>query len=300
MTNLRKGYSITLTRLPRQNYLSISIPVHDIMPTGDRKHYSVLRQHIKNISCIVFETIKENGKDFSINHFVNDIDTEKGLIYLTLHEKIWQAMLDFSKGYRYYDISKTFTLNSAYSVRFYLLLAGQKQPMNFTLDSLRKMLALGEKYKNGNHLIQNVVEKAKKELDQKMPYSFTYTTEKKKSNRSGKPAIESITLSPVHIQANESEKKVENELKKRITMFGFDQETATLLYNYYGFTTSEIQNNYDIFMLAMKNKLLPSKLTELKPKASRAKNTKGYIIQALKNILSESTIDLQYQKKTPQ
>ena len=144
---MRKGYSITPINTPRWKYFNVSIPVHDIMPKGDDSHYRILREHIKGIASIVLETVEDDSKNARIYHLVNEVDTEKGIIYLNLREEVWQAMLDFSKGYRYYDIDKTFTLNSAYSVRFYLLMAGQKQALNFSMENLRKMLALEEKYK---------------------------------------------------------------------------------------------------------------------------------------------------------
>lgn len=284
---LRKGYSITPNRTPRWNYFSASIPVHDIMPKGDKKHYSVLRQHIKGIASIVLETVEENSKDSKIYHLVNDVDTEKGIIYLNLREEVWQAMLDFSKGYRYYDIDKTFTLNSAYSVRFYLLMAGQKQALNFSMENIKQMLALEDKYKNNNMLIKKVIDKAKTELDEKMPYSFTYKTQSRPTGKRGKPSIDSITFSPVHLPDNEDKETAALELKKRITLFGFDRETYELLFGYYDFTTSEVQHNLDLFSKA--NKMLPlaKTLSELKPKAGRATNPKGYVIQTLRNLTQD-------------
>ena len=290
LPELRKGYSITPIKTPRWTYYSVSIPVHDIMPSGDKSHYTILRQHVKGIASIVLETIKDNDKDFRTFHLVNDVDTEKGMIYLNLREEVWQAMLDFSKGYRYYDIDKTFTLNSAYSVRFYLLMAGQKSPLNFSIENLKEMLALEEKYKNNNMFIQRVVEKAKNELDVKMPYSFTYTTETGKTGRRGKPSLSAITLSPVHIPENDTIDRDGLELRTQITMFGFDAETSDLLFNYYGFTTKEVQYNYDLLMKAKKKTDLKDTLSRLKSKACHANNPKGYIIQTLKNLTEEQPI----------
>lgn len=284
---MRKGYSITPINTPRWKYFNVSIPVHDIMPKGDDSHYRILREHIKGIASIVLETVEDDSKNARIYHLVNEVDTEKGIIYLNLREEVWQAMLDFSKGYRYYDIDKTFTLNSAYSVRFYLLMAGQKQALNFSMENLRKMLALEEKYKNSNDFIKRVIKVAKEELDAKMPYSFTYQTENKKSVSRGKPSIDSITLNPVHIPKNEKEENTSASLRRQITLFGFDRETHDLLFGYYEFSTAEVQNNLDLFMKANKKLPLAKTLSELKPKAGRAANQKGYVIQTLRNLIQD-------------
>ena len=155
------------------------------------------------------------------------------------------------------------------------------------MENLRKMLALEEKYKNSNDFIKRVIKVAKAELDAKMPYSFTYQTENKKSVTRGKPSIDSITLNPVHIPKNEKEENTSAGLRRQITLFGFDRETHDLLFGYYEFSTAEVQHNLDLFMKA--NKMLPlaKTLSELKPKAGRAANQKGYVIQTLRNLTQD-------------
>lgn len=284
---LRKGCSIFPVKTPTKTYYEITIPAHDIMPYGDTTHYSILKDNLRGLMNVILERNSADERTFEYFHLINDIESDSRSIRMNIRSEVWSALLNFSKGYRYYDINKAFTLSSAYSMRLYLLVAGQKQAMTFTVDHLRTMFALGDKYKNTRHLLDNVFEKARQELDEKMPYSFTLSTTLKSTGKRGKPGIDSVTLTPVHIPSNECDDTLEKQLQHNISMFPFDTETRELLFKYYGFTYEEIQNNYDLFMKAAKHKELPALLCEVKPKATRAANTKGYVIQTLKNLTEE-------------
>jgi len=281
---LKKGCSIYPISTPTKKYYEITIPAHDIMPQGDTKHYSVLKEHLKSLMNVILEKNGENESTFEYYHLINDIESETGRIRMNIRAEVWHALLNFTKGYRYYNISKALTLNSSYSLRLYMLVAGQKTQIPFSIEKLKNMFALEKKYGNNKDFIRNVINKSKDELDQKMPYSFTYELQHQETHKRGKPAISGITLNPVHIPKNDTDNAIANSLKHRITMFGFDRETGDILFEYFAFTVEEIQNNLDLFEKARKMNLLPSALTEMKPNANRAVNPKGYIIQTLKNL----------------
>ena len=45
-----------------------------------------------------------------------------------IHEITYNAFLDFSKGYRKYELQTAMNFNSIYAMRFYELFSGQKTP----------------------------------------------------------------------------------------------------------------------------------------------------------------------------
>ena len=69
------------------------------------------------------------------------------MVTFSVFNEIWDGMLNFSKGYRKYELITAMQFNSVYSMRFYELLSGQKRPLEFTFEQLREMLGVNNKYK---------------------------------------------------------------------------------------------------------------------------------------------------------
>jgi plasmid replication initiation protein len=58
---------------------------------------------------------------------------------------VWDVLLNFTKGFSRYDLEIAFKLESTYSMRFYELLAGQKEPIAYSIENLRKEFKLDGK-----------------------------------------------------------------------------------------------------------------------------------------------------------
>lgn len=82
--------------------------------------------------------------------------------------------MDFTKGYRKYELVTAMQFQSVYSMRMYELMSGQKRPIEFTFEDLKMRFGLKDKYKLTANFKLRVLEIAKKELDEKSPYSFNY------------------------------------------------------------------------------------------------------------------------------
>lgn len=51
-------------------------------------------------------------------------------------------MLDFSKGFRKYELETAVKLHGKYFLRIYKLVSKQSEPISYTIDDLRKMWGL--------------------------------------------------------------------------------------------------------------------------------------------------------------
>ena len=79
--------------------------------------------------------------------------------------------LDFSKGYRKYELQTAMNFNSIYAMRFYELFSGQKDPITYSIPYLKERFKIENKYnsKNGKKdFLTKVVDVAQKELDEKV------------------------------------------------------------------------------------------------------------------------------------
>ena len=94
--------------------------------------------------------------------------------------KIVEMMMDFSKGWRAYELKIAFNLQSAYAMRFYELVANKTAKIIYKTSDLIKMFELEDKYKqksgkpNYKNIEIYVIKKAQFELDKVSPYTFNY------------------------------------------------------------------------------------------------------------------------------
>ena len=213
---------------------------------------------------------------------VPEIVKHDSLIKFKLHEDVYDAFLNFSKGFKKYELKTAFQFESVYAMRFYEMFSNQKTPLIFSIDELKLMFGLEKKYTLNADFLRRVVDAAKIELDKKSPYSFDYHTLKK-----GKKII-SIKFFPVQRPENIDEEFETARLKKQITpSFLIDRHIVEYLKEHYMFSPPEIKNNIDVFELAVKT--IPDLLmflSEVRANANRAKNPKGYLINALKTRLN--------------
>ena len=213
------------------------------------------------------------------------IEKYNSIIKFRLHEDIYDALLNFSKGYKKYELQTLFQFESVYAMRFYELFYNQRTPLTYSIENLKLMFGVEKKYSLTADFIRRVIEAAKRELDAKSQYSFEYTPLK-----SGRK-ITSIKFYPITHPQNVNEEFETERLKKQISPgFLIDRHIVNYLKEHYMFSTPEIRNNLTLFERA--NKEIPDLLmflSEVRAKANRATNPKGYLINALKKKMKIKT-----------
>lgn len=94
---------------------------------------------------------------------------KKGTGVATFHvyEPVWRAALDFTKGFKKYELVTAMKFKSVYAMRFYELMSGQTTPLFVPLegsDGLRERFNLQGKYERVNDFRRKVIDVAKKSL----------------------------------------------------------------------------------------------------------------------------------------
>lgn len=222
---------------------------------------------------------------------------KKGMMKFEVDNRLWDVFMNFTKGYREFELSKALSLPTSYSLRFYMLISGQKAPIQMTIENFRKWLGIPEdKYikKDGTHRIDNIeariIKPAQKELDETCPYSFEYKKirENPKNPRS---RVTHLLFIPKYIQKNRDPKLEQKELQAKIGnitgSFGLlDKGVSDYLMFNLNMTKEEINANKALFLNAQKE--LPNlveHLADLKERAARNGKGIGWIINGLKGKL---------------
>jgi plasmid replication initiation protein len=135
-------------------------------------------------------------------------------------------------------------------------------------------------YERNYNFIQRIIEVAKKELDEKSNWSFTYIPIKK--GRS----FELIEFTPVHFPERETKEVAKAEAIRQVNLsFFVAKEVKNYLTKTCEFSPREIKNNADTiktFCTKFQGEAI-DRMHEIWGRARGAKNPKGYLIGTLKS-----------------
>lgn len=176
----------------------------------------------------------------------------RGIAKFAIHEQLVKSFLDFSKGYNQYYLEVSLSLNSTHAMRLYELVSGNNgmAELVFTVEHLRELLAVApEQYEKTGDFAKCVIGRAKKELDEKSPWSFNYlclTEDKKVAKRGNK--IKYIKLLPLYRADKDDPSRINKkaQLSDKALLFLDSDLRRWLLDN--GWSRKEIENNRETWL----------------------------------------------------
>lgn len=129
--------------------VNITMPVASILRDEDDHNYAKAKAAFTSLSKKGAEY--EDDKIWFYTAIIEHPKIEKGTGIATFHvyDPIWRAALDFTKGFKKYELITAMKFKSVYAMRFYELMSGQTQPLFVSLegsDGLRERFCLTRKY----------------------------------------------------------------------------------------------------------------------------------------------------------
>ena len=270
-----------------------TMPISEFLNGEKDKNHARVKKALTDLRNKAFEYEDESVWEYLGIIERPSIDKYKTTVEFTVTPKLYECFLNFAKGYKRYELTTAFQFESVYAMRFYELLAGQINPLSYSVDALKDMFGLSDKYNRTSNFIARVVDVAKKELDAKSPYSFIYKTNR---DEDGGRKIHTLYFYPVrteHADDFEEMKKV-----RRQSSPGWDLPQHVINYlKSFGFESKDLKNNLDLLIWANANLDIPVFLSGKKRYIEeRAKNPVGYIIGVFKNARKK---ELEKSKKKP-
>ena len=265
--------------------LDVVMPMSAFLKDENDNNYQQAKKALLSLNLRVIQY--EDDAEWEAFNLIERPKIKKfdSVVSLRISPEIGKAFLDFSKGYSKYELETAMSFDSVYAMRFYELLSGQKQPISYTIDHLKIMFQIQNKYKLTTDFIKNVIDIAKKELDEKSPYSFEY-----KTNKLGRK-INSVTFYPVYQSKNrDPEIEARKLLKNTSLRFDINHMVVNYLKENYVFSDEEIKNNRQVFIDADKCIDLLYFLSQQKRQAESKKNPKGWIIGVLKKQIDQNVV----------
>lgn len=292
----------------------ITMPIADILKDERDENYTMAKKAFKSLATKGLEYEDEN-----IWVFINIIaapkfDKKSGTARFSVFDEIWQCLLNFSKGFRAYELNTIMAFKSVYAMRMYELMSGQKTPLTFTYDSFESLcdrFKLPKSMRMHHKFEEKVLDIAKRELDETAPYSFTYKRETIPwRGRTGEKVI-GYTFYPVEIPQNRDKNLEKARLASKVSnidgRLGMLKPQVSDFLHHLGFSKEEINANKNktLFVDAQKQlgaDGLVDALEEIRQSALRSKQNvgKGYFINGLKNFLKEHPYSEPRQRIQPQ
>lgn len=267
-----------------------TIPVNWLLPNGEKdKNHAQVKKAFEALMSkkIIYETPDAIEGFPLIQRF--KVDKKGETVTWQVPKEIVDVIVNFAKGFRKYELKTAMEFESVYAMRFYELLSGQKNPLTYTIEQLKDMFKIQDKYKLTADFLRYVIEPAKKELDAKSPYSFEY-----KINKSGRK-FHSITFIPKFQPQHQDEDLERQRLQQKVSLrYALTKQEINYLKENFGFTDTEIKKNMDTFkeVLGVTDLLtevarIIAKMNEYVRKGNPISNPKGYIINALRKSVSD-------------
>lgn len=271
----------------------IRFRVSSILSGEDDNNYSKAK---KAINALMDSKLTFEDEDvYETTHILGSAKIYKkpGIMEIKVMSTVWQAMLDFTKGFVQYDPDVAVRLTSEYSLILYKQLRNQSKPLTYSFEKLREKFHIEDKYKKNADIVDKVLKPAKEELDAissiSFSYQLVYSTDPKdgSSPKRGRKACTGVTITPVRLTKNEKTDAVIREVSP-VMLLG--KELTDLLKNKFDFNYGGIRANLPLFETAVKQMGTNGYLNwidGIAPAALRTDSPAGYLINATKKMLRE-------------
>lgn len=254
-----------------------SMPISAFLKDEDDKNYPRIKKAFEELQR-KFIKYEDDEVWFSAG-IIGGVTLQKRteVIDFFIDKRIYKPLLSFSKGFRKLQLETAMQFDSVYAMRLYELLSGQKVSLSFSIDQLKEMFQIQDKYERVNDFKKYVLDIAKRELDKCSPYTFNY-----KMNKTGR-RYTSVTFYPKYQpQYREIELERKNLQKQVSLLWDLPKNIVDYLKHNFEFTTDGIKNNIDVFKSAHEQLDLIQFLASIKGKVRASNNPQGYIIGAIR------------------
>jgi len=149
-----------------------TIPLKWLLKDEEDKNYTQIEKAFKSLreKTITYEDEYIKAGFGVVQSY--EIEKRGSFVSWVAHPRVVDATMNFAKGYRKYELKVAMEFESVYAMRFYELLSGQKTPLTYTIENLKEMFGIADKYKLPVNFKNRVLDIAKRELDKCSPYTF--------------------------------------------------------------------------------------------------------------------------------
>lgn len=154
----------------------VTMPARYLLIDGDRNY-----KHISRAFTLANKTVEyeRGGIEYRLNIIAFPRLIKQGgtlTFKCVIHNELWHALLNFSKGYRLINLHTYMALKSPYSIIMYMIISQQQRQFNYTIGTLRKIMGVDKlkAYDRTSNFVAKIIDKTMADLDKHSPYTFRY------------------------------------------------------------------------------------------------------------------------------
>ena len=259
------------------NYdLNIKLSISDVLGDDD-KHYDRVLASCRSLMSRQFIVCNPITRSWFATPIIYNVlhSAGSGVIQFFVSAKLMAAIVDFSKGYRQYSLEIALSLPSPFAVRFYILMAKSSSPLVYSIDDLKAMFGMEDKYTQTADFIKKIVVPAQKVLDDAAVSSFHFERIKTGTK------VTALKFYPVR-----REQQTKNQLAAKIsTSIYLDKDLQLYLMRVAGFTIKELSAHKVLLAEFAKINEAMAILADICNRAAKRGRSKGWIISAIRSEL---------------
>ena len=277
----------------KEKFALIDIPVKNLLNADDTTNYTKAKEAAVELMKI-YHTVESpvvddegNPKTYSDGspqyqfasfHLLDKVTVnhKPGIVSVKLGEETWSQILDMGKGYTRYNLLTAKSLDNVVAIRLFQILSNTTEPLTFSLDKIKGILGLKDKYVNNpTGFIRRVIVPAEEEIRDKCSFEVVHDLEYEKVAGKGRPSVVGITfrkvLKPSIIKNPESV---------------LDPGLLNILVKNFGFDNRGLRSNLKLFQdLREAGHDVVSFLLGIEEKAKQANSPQAYAVKSLQNLL---------------
>lgn len=233
----------------------IKFPTNAILDIGDYSNYTQAKtaakkmmelHHEMEVPVLAADGTAQFNPDgspkmvYKIYNVMQSVTINQGdsMISVKLSEESWERLLDMSRGYTSYSLLTARQLKNPVAIRLYQTLANNNNGLEFSIDMLREMFKMTDKYVDRNALfIEKVIDPAIEEINRVTELNLS--AQKVMAERNGRKGRK--TISKIIFTKNEK-LRVGVDVNSVLTA-----EEIKYLNDALGFTDENINNNISHF-----------------------------------------------------
>ena len=184
-------------------------------------------------------------------------NNDRQFVKFSIDNVFWEALLDFSEGYRIVELPILLNLKNNVARKIYMQVSRQRKPIVMSVDKVREWLDYKDRYPESKDFLRYAFGPAKKELDKISPFTFEVEglgecvgENKYKSYRGRGNSLQYVRITPVYQKGKLAliDDRLEQFWRDNYTQADLRDDEIMMLHETFRFTQNDIIANVDLIV----------------------------------------------------
>lgn len=259
-------------------HLQFELLASKVLQDGS-KHYELVKDAIRSLSAHQIEHYESSSRTWMSSPLIynSSIEVGTGLVKFCVAKWVYEYILTFSRGFCRYHLESAMRLKTSNCIILYMLTCNLEYPVLYDITILKAITGDSDKYTNNHDYIKRVIAAVSTELAKLGVNGYSYDIVKVGCK------IRQVRIIPVKRQDLDKQTVLAQVPLGTVCDYGL----KTYLVNQCGFSVKELGAHKDLLKRFGEVDGWQQRLLDIVERQRKKRAGKGYIINAIKSVLSE-------------